>query len=160
MSAMTLLMALAIWIVLSGQHTRAVHYWCIGGLVSAAGSLLFVLREQLPALPFDPATLLVFLFLLLKVESLRLEAGEREYWPWWVLNQPLAAILTNAQIIQRSLQQAALNDATSVREFIERIVFNTHRASAIIERIRGFIRPNPAHRPPASVRWPSGWHAV
>ncbi len=60
------------------------------------------------------------------------------------LNQPLAAILTNAQLVQRGLQRAAATDAAPMADMLERIVTNTQRASQIIERIRGFIRPRPA----------------
>lgn len=59
------------------------------------------------------------------------------------LNQPLTAILTNAQVMQRGLRSGRLETA-QVGELIERIIHNTRRASDIIERIRTFIRPSQA----------------
>ena len=59
------------------------------------------------------------------------------------LNQPLTAILTNAQVMQRGLRSGRLETA-QVGELIERIIHNTRRASDIIERIRTFIRPSEA----------------
>ncbi len=56
------------------------------------------------------------------------------------LNQPLTAILTNAQVLQRGLRMGRL-DPIQVEEFLERIVQNTRRTSDIIERIRTYIRP-------------------
>ena len=84
MSAMSLVMALAIWIVLSGQRTRAVQFWCAGGVASAVASLLFALRGVVPELLSQTlATLLVFVLIVLKIQSLRLEAGDPE--PWYRL---------------------------------------------------------------------------
>jgi signal transduction histidine kinase len=57
------------------------------------------------------------------------------------LNQPLTAILTNAQVAKRGLQ-AGRFDAGQLGEFLDKIIHNTQRASQIIERIRGFIRPS------------------
>jgi C4-dicarboxylate-specific signal transduction histidine kinase len=57
------------------------------------------------------------------------------------LNQPLTAILTNAQVAQRGLKTGHF-DATQHLEFLDKIVHNTQRASRIVERIRGFIRPS------------------
>ncbi len=57
------------------------------------------------------------------------------------LNQPLTAILTNAQIMQRGIRTGRL-ESTQVEEFLERIIYNTRRTSDIIERIRTYIRPN------------------
>ncbi|MBK5964308.1 hypothetical protein CCR95_09465 [Thiocystis minor] len=57
------------------------------------------------------------------------------------LNQPLTAILTNAQTALRSLPRTPSDAAAPTRDMLDRIVHNTQRASQIIERIRGFIRP-------------------
>ncbi|MBV5310864.1 sensor histidine kinase [Chromatium okenii] len=306
MSAMSVVMALAIWIVLRGQRTSSVWYWCGGGLAVAAGSMLMALRDVLPPIAYELGNLCIFVAFAAKVQSLRVEAGQSASWhrlvgesllflvvftillrvthqtslnflfgiasftlmnvlltkwawrlwreqqifsAFWIglgyavmtlmfsfrfivvasgyfhptiltqgadalvlalasvvvaiisnmgylgihlerstsakmtaaaaqaraeenqrlseqltqldrqrclgamsvslgheLNQPLAAILTNAQIVQRGLQQAATSDAAHaapIGEFLERIVSNTQRASQIIERIRGFIRPRP-----------------
>lgn len=57
------------------------------------------------------------------------------------LNQPLTAILSNAQVAKRRLQASRFETAP-LNEFLDKIVFNTRRASQIIERIRSFIRPS------------------
>ncbi len=57
------------------------------------------------------------------------------------LNQPLSAILINAQVVQRRLQSGSF-DVAQAAEFMERIVSSVRRASQIIERIRGFIAPS------------------
>jgi C4-dicarboxylate-specific signal transduction histidine kinase len=59
------------------------------------------------------------------------------------LSQPLTAILTNAQVAKRGLTKGCLN-ALQHAEFLDKIVLNTQRASHIVERIRGFIRPSVA----------------
>ena len=57
------------------------------------------------------------------------------------LNQPLTAILTNAQVVQISLQKTPL-DGQTIGLLTEKIIHNTKRAAQIIERIRAFIRPS------------------
>ncbi len=57
------------------------------------------------------------------------------------LNQPLSAILINAQVAQRGLQSGSF-DGTQAAEFMDKIVSSVRRASQIIERIRGFIAPS------------------
>lgn len=57
------------------------------------------------------------------------------------LNQPLSAILINAQVARRGLQSGHF-DTTQACEFLEKIVSSVQRASQIIERIRGFIVPS------------------
>lgn len=57
------------------------------------------------------------------------------------LIQPLTAILTNAQVVQRGLQSSRL-DVQQHMEFNSSIILNTKRAAEIIERIRTFIRPS------------------
>jgi len=66
------------------------------------------------------------------------------------LNQPLTAILTNAQVAKRGLQ-AGRFDAGQLSDFLDKIIHNTQRASQIIERIRGFIRPSITHREPVNL---------
>jgi C4-dicarboxylate-specific signal transduction histidine kinase len=56
------------------------------------------------------------------------------------LNQPLTAILSNAQVLQRGLRSKQLG-AQKVDELLGRIVDSTLRASSIIEGIRSFILP-------------------
>lgn len=60
------------------------------------------------------------------------------------LNQPLTAILTNAQVAKQGLQVGYF-DTNQLGEFLDKIVHNTERAGHIIERIRGFIRPSVSH---------------
>ena len=57
------------------------------------------------------------------------------------LNQPLSAILINAQVAQRGLQSGSF-DGRQAAEFMDKIVSSVRRASQIIERIRGFIVPS------------------
>ena len=57
------------------------------------------------------------------------------------LNQPLSAILINAQVAQRGLQSGSF-DGRQAAEFMDKIVSSVRRASQIIERIRGFIAPS------------------
>lgn len=67
------------------------------------------------------------------------------------LNQPLAAILLNAQIVQRGLQSAGL-DALQQAEFNERIIYNTRRAAEVVERVRDFIRPSDMRHAPIQLQ--------
>lgn len=57
------------------------------------------------------------------------------------LNQPLTAILSNAQAAQRFLDQGA-PDVDEARDILEDIVADDKRASAVMRRIRGFIKPS------------------
>lgn len=57
------------------------------------------------------------------------------------INQPLTAILTNAQVAKRGLQSGRFDTAQHM-QFLDKIVHNTQRANQIIERIRDFIRPS------------------
>ena len=57
------------------------------------------------------------------------------------LNQPLAAILTNAQVARKGLQEGRA-DAAQVVNFLDKIAHNTQRASAIVKRIQQYIRPS------------------
>jgi len=66
------------------------------------------------------------------------------------LNQPLTAILTNAQVAKRSLQ-AGMLDASKHAELLDKVIHNTQRASQIIERIRGYIRPSATQNIPVSL---------
>ncbi|WP_172452646.1 hypothetical protein [Chromatium okenii] len=80
MSAMSVVMALAIWIVLRGQRTSSVWYWCGGGLAVAAGSMLMALRDVLPPIAYELGNLCIFVAFAAKVQSLRLEAGQSASW--------------------------------------------------------------------------------
>jgi C4-dicarboxylate-specific signal transduction histidine kinase len=55
------------------------------------------------------------------------------------LSQPLTAILTNAQVGKRILAGAKV-DPDQCAQMLDKIIYNTQRASHIVERIRGFIR--------------------
>lgn len=66
------------------------------------------------------------------------------------LNQPLTAILTNAQVARRGLQTGHFT-ADQNTEFLDKIIQNTRRASQIIERIRSFIRPSVARSEPVNL---------
>ncbi|MDD2712634.1 MAG: ATP-binding protein [Simplicispira sp.] len=66
------------------------------------------------------------------------------------LNQPLTAILSNAQVAKRGLAKDHY-DRTQLTDFLNKIIHNTQRASQIIERIRGFIRPVPTRREPIDL---------
>lgn len=56
------------------------------------------------------------------------------------LNQPLAAILNYAELLQHQLKNGNLDQATSQR-VLDDIVANSVRAGEIIRRIRNFIQP-------------------
>jgi C4-dicarboxylate-specific signal transduction histidine kinase len=66
------------------------------------------------------------------------------------LNQPLTAILTNAQVAQRALQSGKLDTAQHM-ELLDKVILNTRRASQIVERIRGFIRPSVLRSEPVAL---------
>jgi PAS domain S-box-containing protein len=55
------------------------------------------------------------------------------------LNQPLAAILTNAQVAVRMLDRGAV-DLPELRAILADIVDDDRRAGAVIQRIRGLLR--------------------
>jgi signal transduction histidine kinase len=56
------------------------------------------------------------------------------------INQPLTAILANAQIAKRGIDQG-LFKPSQIETLLDKIIHNTRRANLIIEKIRGFIRP-------------------
>ncbi len=66
------------------------------------------------------------------------------------LNQPLTAILLDAQMGQHGLAQNRLN-STQLQELLHDIERNTQHASNIIERIRSFIRPMPEQCQPVEL---------
>ena len=66
------------------------------------------------------------------------------------LNQPLTAILTSAQVARRSLT-GGHPDLHLQEELVDKIITNTKRASQIIDRIRGFIRPSVSHKVPVDL---------
>ncbi|NCC26794.1 MAG: hypothetical protein EOM22_01225 [Gammaproteobacteria bacterium] len=61
------------------------------------------------------------------------------------LKQPLTAVLTNAQVVRRMLGSGRI-DSAQMLDYLDKIVYNTKRASGIIERIRGFLRPGESGR--------------
>jgi len=63
------------------------------------------------------------------------------------LNQPLTAILSNAQAAQRFLGRDP-PDLAAVSEILSDIVKNDHRAGAVIQRLRSMLRKEEAERQP------------
>lgn len=61
------------------------------------------------------------------------------------LNQPLTAILTNAQLARRGLETGRLAP-NMVKPLLEKIEYNTQRASGILARIRNFMRTGSVQR--------------
>jgi C4-dicarboxylate-specific signal transduction histidine kinase len=59
------------------------------------------------------------------------------------VNQPLAAILSNAQAAQRYLNQTPLN-TTELREILVDIVAEDRRAGEVIRRMRSMLKKGPA----------------
>ena len=59
------------------------------------------------------------------------------------LNQPLTAILTNAQLARRGLQSGRI-PPEDVSALLGKIEFNTQRAAQILERVRNFMRTKAA----------------
>lgn len=66
------------------------------------------------------------------------------------LNQPLTAIMLEANMVQRGIDAKTLT-SQELLENIQAIEHNTQRASQIIERIRNFIRPDTAVRQVVNV---------
>ncbi len=66
------------------------------------------------------------------------------------LNQPLTAILSNAQAAQRFLA-AGTSDPETLREILDDIVEDDVRAGAIISRIRGLVRKEEPESEPLDV---------
>ncbi len=66
------------------------------------------------------------------------------------LNQPLTATLTNAQVAIRGLQRKHFDNEQLI-DFFDKIILNTKRASQIIDRIRGFIRPSQISHQPVNL---------
>ena len=61
------------------------------------------------------------------------------------LNQPLAAILTNARVAQR-MMLVDKPDQAMLREILEDMVADSLRAGSVIHRVRGLIRKDDAIR--------------
>jgi C4-dicarboxylate-specific signal transduction histidine kinase len=61
------------------------------------------------------------------------------------VNQPLCAIVSNAQAVQRLLSGENL-DLDEVRSAMQDVMQDGQRASAVIARIRGFLQQAPAER--------------
>jgi signal transduction histidine kinase/ABC-type uncharacterized transport system substrate-binding protein len=66
------------------------------------------------------------------------------------VNQPLAAIITNARAGQRALDAVPPNSAL-VREALHDIVSDGKRASEVITRIRGLVNQEPMRRAPLAI---------
>ncbi len=61
------------------------------------------------------------------------------------LNQPLTAIMTNAQVAIRGLAKGDVSPVL-LGGLLEKIIFNTRRTNLIIEKIRSFIEPSQLER--------------
>jgi len=66
------------------------------------------------------------------------------------VNQPLAAIANNANACL-GLLEGARGEVSEVREALADIVGDAERASAVIERVRGFARRTPPERKPVAL---------
>lgn len=66
------------------------------------------------------------------------------------LNQPLTAVLTNAQVLRRALERGRIEPGQAAC-FLDRIVCSTRRVSQIVDHIRGFIRPTESRREPVDL---------
>ncbi|MEA3092348.1 MAG: two-component system, LuxR family, sensor kinase FixL [Caballeronia sp.] len=66
------------------------------------------------------------------------------------LNQPLTAILSNAQAAQRFLTAEPVN-LVEMREILHDLVQDTHRASEVIKRIRALVKKGEIETAPLSV---------
>jgi PAS domain S-box-containing protein len=66
------------------------------------------------------------------------------------VNQPLCAIVSNAQALQHAFAAGGC-DRDEVRETLQDIIQDGQRASAVIARIRGFLQKAPAERSPVNV---------
>ncbi|QNP39511.1 ATP-binding protein [Lysobacter solisilvae (ex Woo and Kim 2020)] len=66
------------------------------------------------------------------------------------LNQPLAAILSNAQAAQRMLRRDP-SDVSEVQEILADIIENDRRAGQVIVRMRGFLRKETSEHAPLAI---------
>jgi PAS domain S-box-containing protein len=66
------------------------------------------------------------------------------------VNQPLCAIVTNAQAVQRMLDAGGC-DLDEVREAMRDIIADGQRASAVVARIRGFVQKTPPQFVPLRI---------
>jgi two-component system sensor kinase FixL len=66
------------------------------------------------------------------------------------LNQPLTAILSNAQAAQRFMTMEPTN-LTEVREILHDLVQDTHRASEVIRKIRALVKKGEIEAAPLSM---------
>jgi signal transduction histidine kinase len=66
------------------------------------------------------------------------------------LNQPLTAILSNAQVAERMID-GGVEDLKDLREILSDIVADDKRAGEVIRRLRGFVKKDGAYRGPVNV---------
>ena len=66
------------------------------------------------------------------------------------LNQPLTAILSNVQAAQRFMTTQSVN-LTEVREILQDIVADNHRASEVIRKIRALVKKSELEAAPLSL---------
>lgn len=66
------------------------------------------------------------------------------------ISQPLATILTNAQTVKRGLETGYFSQV-QVQELLDKIAHSTRRASQIVDRIRGFIKPSALQSAPVNL---------
>jgi signal transduction histidine kinase len=67
------------------------------------------------------------------------------------INQPLAAILANAETAELLLDQTDASAKTALRESIAAICEDNHRASAVLERLRAWIANAPGDLQPCTL---------
>ncbi|MFC4278850.1 ATP-binding protein [Achromobacter aloeverae] len=66
------------------------------------------------------------------------------------LNQPLTAILSNVQTAQRLMASPAWNP-TEIREILNDLVKDNHRASEVLRKVRLLVKEGPPEREPVSL---------
>ncbi len=66
------------------------------------------------------------------------------------LNQPLTAIITNAQLVKLGVERGRLQ-IEQVPELLDKIIFNSRRAHLILEKVRAFIKPTIVEKRPVNL---------
>ena len=82
------------WFVLAGHRSLAIKLWCGSGILMGLGVLLIALRGHVPAwATFPLANLLVFAYLMMRIQSLRLDLAVVP-WRWeWIAAAALLFVL-------------------------------------------------------------------
>ncbi|MCX7084879.1 MAG: ATP-binding protein [Methylococcales bacterium] len=66
------------------------------------------------------------------------------------LNQPLTAIMTNAQLAKLGIERGHLQ-IEQVPDILKKIIFNSRRAHLILEKVRAFIKPTIVEKRPVNL---------